>query len=354
MAITVSFNPNVTTYLKGDAPITVTMAGTPTTGYNDYLWESDNGTFSNKFSNAVIFTPNNGTKLTTVIARRTRNFLTGFVTPANFSTYGSNGGQRKSAGSSATWEAGNLDAGFAGADGFFEFEVAEITAEKAGGLILNSTYIDPNLTGSNSFTLNWHFSTNGTVVAKKEGTTLTSTPIFYKIGDIFRVEVKGTKSIFYMNGVKIVDTLTPSGNLFGAAGFKTVGAIINNPTTFTGAVTNQGIKTLQVYGVFPEQPNYSYEINQDNVTLVSFAEDRSAKYKVKSGIKRTLSPQFVQRPVSEYINIQEFWELHQKHLSFYYKDIDFDKTYLMVFDSGIRLQINGPDNVTISFVLREI
>lgn len=351
MALTVSFSPDVASWIQGDSPITLSLTGTHTAGYDGYYWESDSGTFSNKFAANPVFTPNNATKIVSVIGRRVFQGLTG-PSAAVFTTVGSNG-TRKSSGSSSSWDSMNTGSGLGGSDGFFEWEITETSTEKVAGLMDNSIYVDPLLTGTNSFLHAWHFSANGTAVVRKQGIPLID-PIFYKAGDSFKVEAIGTKVFYYYNKTKVAETTRVAGNLYGVAGFKTIGSVIDGPRFFIFPSTNQGVKTLVVHGIFPEQPNYSYELNQDNTTLVSFAEDKSARYKVKGGLKKNLNLQFTQRSYNEYLSINNFWLAHQKHLSFYYKDIDFAETYRMVFDSGLRVQVNSPNSITISFVLREV
>ena len=63
--VTITLNPNVSTYTLGDPPITATLSGS-----GDVLWESNNGNFANKLASPTVFTPNNGTALTSIIGRR--------------------------------------------------------------------------------------------------------------------------------------------------------------------------------------------------------------------------------------------------------------------------------------------
>jgi hypothetical protein len=351
MALTIGFTPDTTTYFTGDAPIVVSLSGTPSVGFNDYFWESNNGVFSSEFVSNPTFTPNNATKNTLVVGRRGLAFLTGIVTPTNFTTYGTNG-RRKIAGSANSWDTTNSGTGLDGNDGFFRVIVQESTTEKAMGLTANSAYADPYLTGTNSFLLCWHMLANGTAVPRKQGVSLAN-PVFYKAGDEFRVAVSGTTSSFFINGAKVVSTTTPSGNLYGEANFKGIGSIFDAPFFTSLPSTNEAIKSLQVWGIFPEQPNYSYEISSDNNTLASLAEDGTATMRLKGGLKKTLALQFTGRPYHEYVTINNFWETHQKHEKFFYRDIDLEKVYLVRFDTGLRVQVEGPDIVTINITLRE-
>src|SRR6185369_14651152 len=107
---------------------------------------------------------------------------------------------------------------------------------------------------------------------------------------------------------------------------------------------NEGTKTIGVTGLFPVQPNYTYELSSDNTTLSSYAEDGSATFRKKGNQKRGLSLQFNERPYVEYLMISNFWKAHEKHERFLYQDLVFNDMYVMRFDAGLRVNVVAPDS----------
>lgn len=359
MSLTITLNPNIASYALGEAPITVSQSGG--TSGSDYLWESNNGTFSNKYASSPTFTPNNATKATVVTGNRIHSRTSWATSSSGGSTavYGTNGGLTKLAGSTTSWDvASYTTVGMSSStQGFFEFEVVETNTEKAGGFLANASYRDPNtIHASNAFTLCWHVYANGTAVPRKLGEAVTSM-VGYKAGDVFRVQLEANSvTSFYHNGVKIGSTTTPSaGTIYGCVSFRSVGAKIDNPSFLNDTTSNQGSSSaISVTGVFPVEPNYALDLTKDNNTLSSAGEDGSSVFKVVSSPKRVIGLQFIKRPYEEYVLINDFWDFHQRHLRFAFKDTTLEKTYVVVHDSGIRTQVDGPDQFTISLTLREV
>jgi hypothetical protein len=355
MAITVTLTPNVTSYVYGEPAINVSILGqgNATTGPN-YLWESNSGTFVDKFAGSTNFTPNNATSVVNIIGRRVKHFNA--ASAPNAAAFGANGGYQKIGGSTTAWDAGLWhDTSLTAYPSFYEFEPVEVNTEKAGGFFTNGTYLDPTVVNANpnvTFTFNWHLLANGTAVPRKAGVALAS-PVIYKVGDIFRVTVEVSKVVYTLNNIVVATTTRPvTDPLWAVGSIKTVGGTINNPSFFHDP-TNEGLKTLSVTGLFPVQPNYSYELAADTNTLTSLAEDGSGTFRKKGNQKRAMSLQFNERPYTEYKLIYDFWRAHEKHEKFIYQDLVFNDVYIMRFEAGLRSNVIAPDSITIQITLKE-
>lgn len=353
MAVAINLTPNVSTYTYGDPSIATSMSGGTAPSY---LWESNSGVFSDKYAATPSFTPNNATKIVSIIGRFVyRSLSAGFAGSGSVGAYGINGGLTKTGGSSAAWDAqwGGVTVPV-GATAFFEFTAVATNKEKAGGFFTNSLYRDPTTVhATNAVQLAWHLYGNGTAVPRKLGTALATT-VVYKSGDVFRVSIEGSKAVFYLNGVAVATTSLPSGTLYPVALFKTVGSIIDNPSFLDNAAVNEGVTTLSVVGLLPVQPNYTYDVTEDNNTLVSVAEDGTSTFRIKSKAKKSLNLQFIERPFSEYQQLADFWRAHQRHEKFFYLDVIYNDIYLMRFDSPLRTAVQAPDSITIQLTLKEV
>lgn len=177
---------------------------------------------------------------------------------------------------------------------------------------------------------------------------------------------------------------TPSTTSFGFAADRTVTWSANNGGSvspgsgsstvltvpnFSQVVSISGISgsdagsaPLTVWATFPVQPRFGYELDMDNKTLVSYSEDGTPVFRVKSGIRRSWQLQFPDTPQNEWRLIREFWNFHQKHIAFYYEDdeileniggVETPTLRLVTFDAGLKIIASGPDRYAITTVVRE-
>jgi hypothetical protein len=119
---------------------------------------------------------------------------------------------------------------------------------------------------------------------------------------------------------------------------------------------------IQVYATIPFQPHFGYELDWDNKTLRSEAEDGSAVLRVKGPIKKSWQVAFNNIPSDEWILLREFFKWHQKHIPFYYEDLAVpDNTgsgesnilLLVTFDAGLKVTVAGPQRFNITTAFRE-
>jgi hypothetical protein len=353
MPPSLTLTPNVATFIQGDSPITVSLSGGNTTTGPGYFWESNSGTFGDRFIASTSFTPNNATNITSIIGRRVQHAEV--MGTANVSPYGTIGAI-KLTGSTTAWDSYVTLAALPSLNGFYEIEPVETVAEKAMGFLSNTTYADPTLTNANvnlTFGVSWHMLGNGTAIPRRAGVAVAN-PVIYKAGDRFRITVQPTKVLYSLNGIVIATIAAISLSAwYPTSSIKTVNGVINNPTYFNDT-TNVASATISVSGLFPVEPNYTFERDEDNNTLVSVAEDGSSIFRKKGDIKKSLSLQFNERPYTEYALINDFWKAHEKHNQFIFRDLTMSDSYIMRFDAGLRINVQGPDSVTIQVSLKEV
>lgn len=364
MTLAIVSTPSPTPYAYGDETLSLTLAVSGS--LRPHWTSSDGGTFftGERHVTPSIFTPNNETQ-TVVINGRRVIWLNDNVGTTGWATVGANltaltglGNLIKTSGS--TWADtskayGTVFASGTGKEILYEFRTAEVNTEKAAGLTTNTTNSDPtDLTGT-PLTFMWHLFNDGTARPTISGVGQ-GEPIEVTAEDTFKIHIDGVAVYFMCNNEVVATTTTALAiNYYPIATIKTNAGTLHSNVYFTDTDgAKQGVLTFDIYGVFPVQPNYPYEINVDNKTLASYAEDGSAVFRVKGSQKKSLSLQFNQRPFTEYESIYEFWEWHQKNLTFVYRDVVFDLIYFVVNDSGIKIQASGMDNITMSLVLREV
>lgn len=356
MAVTISPS-SIAPMIYGDSGVSVSLSGGTT---SNYLWSSDTGTFSNRFSSSSVFSPKNNTA-TSIISGNTVDRVN--TNPANVASLVSGRGYQKLGGSNGLWDSSINTTNFIQVGnasnniGFIEFESNETTTEKAAGLLSSSSFKDPTTVhATNSFTVAWHLYSDGTAVPRNKGIALVA-PVPYEAGSIFRVEVLGTTAIFKLKGMVIAKcALSNSTTLYGMASFKNSGATLDNMSFLrdtSTSVQNTGTTTVDVTGVLPVQPNYALDISEDNNSLSTEAEDGTMKFRILSSNKVALNLQYNARPYSEYALLNTFWRYHQKHMKFYYKTIITNEVYLVRFTSA-RFTFAGPDVYNISFSLKEV
>jgi hypothetical protein len=354
--VTITLIPDLDTWTTGDAPIEVQLSAEISPG-DQVLWESSGGTFSDRFATPAFFTPNNATKSITITGNRVNRYDS-ISSNGTLIPYGTQGGYGKDSGALAwnTWYVMDYPVSTGtGVTAFFEQEPVDNTSEKAMGFITNANFPDPKLVGGigAAFEHAWHLSTDGTAVPRKLGTALSS-PVTYKAGDRFRVTLKDTQAIYTLNGniIAIGERVT-SALLYAYNSWKSIGGHFDNVSYLTDAA-NQAFDTVAVTGLFPLQPNYTYEISTDVGILTSPAIDGTEKRRKKSKERRVYNLQFNDRPYSEYQQVLAFWNAHEKHEKFVYYDIDMAEALIMRFDAPLGINVLGTSNIEIKAVLKEV
>lgn len=178
---------------------------------------------------------------------------------------------------------------------------------------------------------------------------ITSNVAVYRYGDTLAVPT--------FTADRSVNWTTDSGVVAPLVGVSTVLTAVNQTrvVTVTGVSGgNSGSLSIQVYATFPVQPNYGYEIEWDDKTLMSIAEDQTVIARIKSPDKRSWQLQFPNRPLTEYNTLKNFWSYHRKVIPFYYLDLAIAELKLCRFDSGLRTTPVGPDQFSMTCVVKEI
>jgi hypothetical protein len=354
MATVITLTPNVSTWSIGDPLITVSLSGGNAGTGSEYMWETNNGSFSNKFLAAPVLTPKNATKVTTIYGRRV--FHSAYSGTLNVATVGSYGGLTKTSGTN-TWDSfGFQTPNVTAYPSFYEVTAGENNKEKAMGFLANSTYRDPTTVNSNpdlTFCVAWHLLTNGTAIARATGIAL-STPIPYKAGDRFRVTLTTSSVSYSINGVVYATTMLPTTSaLYPTMSFKTTAASFLDGS-YLADPTNDGSTTLNVMGVVPIQANYSYELVNDNITMSSIAEDGGLYFRKRGRVKKALALNFRDKSYADFVLLNDFWKAHERQEIFLYKDLVANETYVMRFESGLQISVEHPDVITIQATLKEI
>lgn len=379
MTLAISSSPAISqTLMYADRSFQLGLAASGSLHAN---WKSNNGTFETGFvipdydgvegahtnasrhDEAPTFSPYNRTLNSYIVGRRVRwmgdgvGFGWSSIDSSYLSTTGVFGNLVKYAGGNA-WNAKAVGQSSSDSDEVsYQFTTGETNKEKAGGLAQNALNPDPTNTSAPSLDFMWHLRTDGTAVARNNGVII-GDAVPYTTTTIFEVYFNKPllKVDYMMNDIVIQSVPIIAGvwNLYPVASLFTVNGTMKENVQFidTGA-TKQGSISFQLYGVFPVQPNYAFELNEDNNTLSSFAEDGTAVFRKKGSIRKSINLNFTARKYSEYLLIHNFWQWHQKHLKFYYRDFDFAQNYLVTHDSGLRVQVLAPDSITMAIVIRE-
>ncbi len=359
MTLAIGATPAPTPYSIADVPITLTLA---VAGGLHPNWVGEPGSsFSSRHTSPTTFLPPNETGETTVKGYRVKWLVdTGMYNNSAYTgIVGTGPGTVEHVlGTNATWSAGLLLNGVSGSQYFLEVKVTEINVDKFFGFSADGTGAFGTVPTDTAIKYAWHFT--GELAYPRKNGVVIGDAVSVEAGDVFKIHANYlNEAVYYKNDVVIATTTgaTGAGNnpVFC---FKDFGSFTDVVLYDDGYVTPalDGNLTFDTYGVFPVQPNYAYETNLDNNTLISRAEDGTSTFRVKgtTSRKKTLSLQFNSRPFSEFQLLYNFWMYHQKHIRFYYRDLVYDETYLMVHDSGLKYQASGPDQITISVVLREI
>jgi hypothetical protein len=358
MALAISLTPNVPTFIQGDAPISVSMGAGGTN--NSYpLWESNSGTFDDKYAATTNFTPHNATKTVSIIGRRVNR-----IAASNSANIWSNGGGvewgKGLSGTNHTWDTFVTLADYLnvpiGHTGFFQAQTLDITEKSIA--FSNSGELNPEIVGnsSNSVAYAWHLQANGLATPRTFGNMITE-PVPYKIGTIFKVEITLSVVNYYVDGVWICSApLVASNGYWAILSFKTTWSWWANASymNYTVYADAEGIATLNSTGLFPVQPNYPYNISLDVGILASPAIDGSEIRRKKSKERRIFNLQFNERPYFEYQLIADFWKFHEKHERFVFQDLILNESYVVRFDAPLSTNMRGADTVDIQATLKEV
>jgi hypothetical protein len=352
--LSITLTPDIDSWTTGDAPIQVEVSGEIASGDQPF-WESDGGTFDDRFTSPTYFTPNNGTKQIKITGYRVNRFdASGSV--GSVDDYGTTGGKGKASGALA-WDTWWLFSYYVdiGVTAFFEQEAVDNISEKAMGFISNSNYPNPTTVSGvgTSFEHAWHLYADGTAVPRRMGVSL-STPVAYKTNDRFRVTLKGSQAIYMLNGnVVAVGERVNSVSLYAYNSWKSVGGYFNNVSYLTDDV-NMDSDYVSVTGLFPVQPNFTYSTSTDVGILSSVAVDGTEKRRRKTKARKTIDLQFNERPYFEYQQILDFWNAHEKHERFVYKDLVLDESYIVRFNAPLTVTVLGANNVSVRATLQEV
>lgn len=117
---------------------------------------------------------------------------------------------------------------------------------------------------------------------------------------------------------------------------------------------------LQTFGLFPFQPDYEYEHEEELVAFVSSAPNKktvSVRYKDDdAGTGETMQRWRIgvkERDYPERMAVRDFWRFHKYHIPFYYRDLSLGEYKLVRFDSSYKTQPASAANVGYSYVLAE-
>jgi hypothetical protein len=353
MAVTITTTPLVGNAIYADTDtLNLTLQTVADPNWNKPYWEISNGTLSSYLAESPTFTPANISENVVINGYRAIYMQGSWTTLTNFSQTAPYGSLIKNAGVNGTWDARATSStlGLSTYDGFYSFSTSENSTEKAGGLSENTGGTTPT---DATFRYAWHLGSTGLATIRRLGVALVSN-ISYVANDVFKIHKIGTNVYFYKNSTLYYTYAEDVDNLFPLAVARTSGASIKNNVFYNTNSGQQGSLVVPVYAVLPEQPNWSYELTRDNVTLASVAEDGSSIFNKKGKARSSYSLQYVERPYDEYVLISDFWDAHEKHKSFAYRDVVFNKTYIVNFDTGLKLQPAGPDRISMSFVIREV
>lgn len=351
MALTVTTIPAIVGSLFSDFSVAVSMNGS-----GSPYWDALYGDFDDRFLEAPAYLAPERTGADTIIGRRVQALYQNWISNlgARWSETNVNGGTlTKTGGVNGTWDTSILSPIHSdNAETFFEARPVSSNYAMSIGLTDNAS--DPN-PSSATYKYAWELGSDEYAVARRAGVALIN-PIYYEPNDRFRVHKVGDSVRYYKNGELIYEYTETAGyyGLYGVLTARTAGASVSKYVHYKYTEPTQGTLVVSIAGVFPVQPNFSYELNADNITLTSPAEDGSRVHRLKGAAKLSLNLQFNERPFTEYKAIYDFWQTHQKHIPFYYRDLVFNKLYYVTFDSGVRIQPLGPDRISITCVLREV
>lgn len=358
MPLSITLTPNITTYVQGDAPITVSM-GAGSGSNTSVLWESNNGTFADKYAATTTFTPNNASKLTSIIGRRVNRTIavnsTNILASGGYLAWGKGASGTENTWDTFLWFDNWFDATIPTATGMFQ-ATADDLGEKAIGFN-NTGVLNPETVGTatTSMAYTWHLQKTGLATPRHFGTSI-ATPVPYKVGSVFKLEVTTTAVNYYIDGVWIASAPRINTGFWAVMTFKNNWSWWSMASWLNKQVYPdlEGTAYITVSGLFPLQPNYTYNQSTDVGIITSTAIDGSEKRRRKTKQRKTINLQFTERPYSEYKLLADFWKAHEKHEKFVFQDLVLGESYTMRFDAPLSTNMKGPDTVDIQATLREV
>jgi hypothetical protein len=120
---------------------------------------------------------------------------------------------------------------------------------------------------------------------------------------------------------------------------------------------------ILVYATVPIQPNFGYELDFDNNTLRSPAEDGGAVLRRKGIHKRSWQVQYNNLDNTEWTLLREFYKYHLKDIPFYMEDLavldnvggpDVYTLALVTFDSGLKVTVAGDSRYNVTAAYKEV
>lgn len=126
---------------------------------------------------------------------------------------------------------------------------------------------------------------------------------------------------------------------------------------------DSGSAILHVYGTWPVNPHFGYEVQIDNKVVGSFGEDGSLVSRRKGPARYSWAVNFRNTPEADMILMRDFWLFHMKDIPFYFEDLEFPENLeesevstvrLVTADAGMRVVVDGPDTFTVSMAFKEI
>ena len=359
MPITVSSTPTITDHLESDESIVMSLGGSGYSApYDKPYWESSSGTFSDYLLESPTFQPLHRTQTATILGKRVARMYNTLENNWDNSTNVAlintdNGTVTKNAGVNGSWDAKAVSAIFSpDLNCFFSFKAGDNIRDKAGGLTDNGTEMNPTQSG---FRFAWFLREDGLAVPYHVGNALAN-PRAYTTSTVFKLQKVGSTMNYYMDN-ELVANVAVGGtfNYYPILTFQDSSASIVSAMFQREDGTNYvDDLVFDIVAVFPGSPDWGFDLTKDNVTLVSVGEDQSEVVRKKGNAKKVIGLSFNERPFTEYSEINDFWDWHEKHREFIYKDLALENTYRVRFTSGIRIQPVGADRITMSFTIREV
>ncbi len=130
----------------------------------------------------------------------------------------------------------------------------------------------------------------------------------------------------------------------------------NTPGSGTIAVSSQ-VGNITIITGFPVAPNYGYDMTPDKLGVVqNVKRDGSANARIlgTGTTVRKYKLVFNNRPKSEYLTMQAFWDGHHPHLTFTYNDLWLNLSGTFRFDSTIKIIPLGPSRCNFEVAIAQV
>ena len=347
MSLTIS----ASTFKYGDSPFLASFSGWG--GSFVPIWSVDNATISGDRTNSLTITPLNRTSTSNVVVFRGKYWASNSTISPEMSFVGNNLVKASGAGFTSAYVSATPTTFYDGVD--------DITVLVQGDFYTNSTDTaigfndENNNTGMKCF---WYVSGTTAYVKVNSGSMLdsNSNEVTTTIEDGDRLSIKlinGKQAKFYKNNQFIAEyyfyPIFTSGYIIARLSTGGANTRINAPTFYINDSSES--TTYQAYCVLPVQPNYPYDGIPDDLSVISYAEDKTSVALIKRG-KGTKNLTFNNRPKAEFDLINAIWEFHDKGIPFYFPDLVLGVTELVKFDS-FRYTIVRSNVFTFNAVIRK-